>query len=133
MRADFSGYGEKQEGYNSKGRLVFRHVQLDEEIPVVGYYFALMTQVYQLSIDWITDCEPEKTVKEFDMEGVPHNLYCLSNGKLLNTTRIVGRSGKLSQQLQWVEIAGFSFWHERYGFDWDKLERNVALKGGFFD
>ena len=126
-------YGEKQEGYSSKGRLIFRHVQLDRDVPAVGYYFGLMPQVNQFSLHWVTDCEPGKSLKVVNYEGKDRDLYCTNNGKSLIYGGTVNPDGSLFQKHQWIDMSGFIFNPDRYGFDWKKLERNVALKGAFFD
>ena len=127
-------YGDAQEGYDSEGRLVFRHVQLNEEIPVVAYYFSSSKDFNILSIHWVIDCEPMKIFNQTDKETGRSNLACWKNGKSVNTGRMVNSySGQLFQQYKWVEMSGFSYWPSRWYFDWDKMARNKNLKGSILD
>ena len=113
-------YGDEQEGYDSKGRLVIRHVLIDEDIPVVAYYFSGGDNLNVQSTIWIIDCEPGLKLEE--------ELICWKNGKFVHNMRewTSMNRGKLS-------MSGFSYWSQTYEIDREKLERNKKLKGSFTD
>ena len=113
-------YGEDQEGYDSKGRLVIRHVLMNEDIPVVAYYFSGGDDLNVQSTIWIIDCKPGLKLEE--------ELICWKNGKFVNNMRSWNyfTSGKIS-------MSGFSYRSQTYEIDRKKLERNKKLKGSFSD
>jgi len=127
-------YGEEQEGYDSKGRLVFRHVLLNQDIPIVAYYFSgpssAATDYSHIILQWVIECDPKKILTEENGRD-RSDLTCSSSGKYVSTVLTYFHSD--SRPIPKVEIGGFSYWTIEWRLDKKKMKRNKALKGSILD
>jgi hypothetical protein len=124
---DITEFGDIQEGYDAEGRLVYKHVLMNEEVPVVAYYFGGGENYDILSVHWIVDCEPNKIFIEVEKETGTSNLSCWKDGKSVVTGRMINQ-----EYMPKVVMGGFSYWPINWQLDMRKLRRNKLMKGSIF-